>query len=104
MLHVVFALDRGVNLVVKLVPYESLQAVSRRKTLHLTCAMLPRATRQIDRHSQIESAVRPIRHSVDPATSHSPSFSIVGGRDKPGHDAGELFGRSPDIIPRALHP
>jgi len=66
-LHGFLALDRRADVVVPFVPDERFQAVLLREALDQALAMLPCAAGEFARHAEIERAVAPVRHQVDPA-------------------------------------
>lgn len=61
------------------VPDEPLQAVCPGETGKQPFAMLMDAAGQIARHAEIERAIRPVGHDVDPATLAPHAGRMAGG-------------------------
>jgi hypothetical protein len=78
-LDVVFALNRAGDCLMKLHVHEALQPVSLRESLHEPLAMFIGASANVGRDSGIKSAVRAVRHDVDPAAGHWSITAWVAG-------------------------
>src|SRR2546425_9147933 len=69
-LQVLLALPCVADILVLLKIHEALQAVTLGETLDKALAMLPGATRQIVGHADVQDAIRPVRHEVNPSGGH----------------------------------
>jgi hypothetical protein len=65
-LHGRLALDRQADVVVPFVPDEAREAVLLGEAGDGAFAMLPGAAGEVARHAEVERAVAPVRHEVDP--------------------------------------
>src|SRR5579883_736823 len=88
MFQVLFPLDRGPDVIVLLGIDQPLQPIPRRESFDDSVMMLPRTTRKIAGHADIERAVWPVRYDVDPSTPHR-EF-IASRRGLGNHDVDEL--------------
>src|SRR6266446_4965435 len=70
MLHVVFALDRRLNVGMRLHIDEPLQSVSLGEAWHQTFAVFPGTTRNMGSNAGVQGAIRPIGHYVHPRAIH----------------------------------
>ena len=86
MLHVVFALYRGSDVLVLLEINKAFQTVAFREACYSAHAVFRDAADQIIGNADIENAVWTICDDIDIAMRHRPKMKDVDGRDKPGHD------------------
>ena len=85
MLHVLFPLNGGSNIVMDFEVDELLQTVGFGEPFHGPFTMLCNATNKITGHADVECPVWPIGENVD-VSRHAQMIASVDGRDKPGHD------------------
>ena len=70
MLHIAFAMDRRLDVLMKLIPDQLLQSISFCEALAETFAMRIRSASNVGGYAHIERTVGPVRHDIDPATAH----------------------------------
>src|SRR5579864_5589241 len=93
-LHVVLALDRGLNVRVVLDIDEPFQSIAFGEAVDHALAVLPDAAREVIGHPGVQRTVGPVCHDVHPSPFHRARVerqpgqrnNFVDGRDKPGHD------------------
>lgn len=82
-LHRGLALDRALDLVMPFVPDKALQPVTAREARQQPLAVFIGPASEVVGHADIERAVRPVRHDVDPAAlPHAGRMSGGEVRDK----------------------
>ena len=86
MLHVLFPLNRGADIVVRLEVNQAFQSVSFCESFDGTFSMLGDTANEIGCHPDIKDAIRFVGENVD-ASSHRPMFASGDHRDKPGDDS-----------------
>src|SRR5207302_5985321 len=69
-LQVLLALPCVADILILLKIHEALQAVALGETRDKTFAVLPGATRQIVGDADVQDAIRPVRHEVNPSGGH----------------------------------
>jgi hypothetical protein len=82
------ALDCELDFFMMLCPDQDLQAGPGGEDAVHALFVLCHPSRQVTGHADVDRAVRPVRHDVDPSTTHVPLAS--DGRVKPGHDGGRV--------------
>jgi hypothetical protein len=90
MLDVVLALNGSSNVIEHLEVDEPLKAVPFGEPLNHSRTMLEHAPNEVARYADIQGTVRTIGHDVNVPTCHADIPQDVDGRDKPGHDGGEI--------------
>jgi hypothetical protein len=100
-------LDRRADVFVVLEIYQPGQAISVNKAASDTFSMLPNAANQVAGDTDVQSAIPPIGHDVDPSC-HARTICECGeedvdGRHKASHDD-EPIGRRVKLAPMGLVP